>query len=44
MDWSVYVQAAGPADAPPLDEAVIDRFAVSLSDYSPVVTGAGAPE
>jgi len=44
MDWSVYVQAAGPADAPPLDEAAIDRFAVSLSGYSPAVTGAGAPE
>lgn len=44
MDWSVYVQAAGPADAPPLDEAAVDRFAKNLSHYSPVVTGASAPE
>jgi hypothetical protein len=44
MDWSVYVQAAGPADAPPLDEAAIDQFAVSLSGYSPAVTGAAAAE
>jgi hypothetical protein len=44
MDWSVYVQAAGPPDAPPLDEAAVDRFAENLSTYSPVVTGAGAPE
>jgi hypothetical protein len=44
MDWSVYVQAAGPADAAPLDEAAVDRFAENLRTYSPVVTGAVAPE
>jgi hypothetical protein len=44
MDWSVYVQAAGPANAPPVDEAAVERFAESLSTYSPAVTGAIAPE
>jgi hypothetical protein len=44
MDWSIYVQAAGPADAPPLDEDALELFAENLSAYSPAVTGAGAPE
>jgi hypothetical protein len=44
MDWSVYVQTAGPYDAPPLDEATVDQFAMNLSAYSPAVTGAAAPE
>jgi hypothetical protein len=44
MDWSVYVQTAGPTSAPPLDEAAVDRFATNLSAYSPAVSGAVAPE
>ncbi len=44
MDWSVYVEAAGPADAPPPDENALELFAEQLSAYSPAVTGAVAPE
>lgn len=44
MDWSVYVEAAGPADAPPLAENALDLFAEHLSAYSPAVTGSVAPE
>jgi hypothetical protein len=44
MDWSVYVQAAGPKGAPPLDEDALDLFVENLSAYSPAVTGAATPE
>jgi hypothetical protein len=44
MDWSVYVQAAGPSTDPPLDEAKVDRFATLLRTCSAAVTGAVAPE
>jgi hypothetical protein len=44
MDWSVYVQAAGPATDPPLDEIKVDRFATLLSACSAAVTGAVDPE
>jgi hypothetical protein len=44
MDWSVYVEAAGPADAPPLVEKALELFAEHLSVYSPAVSGAVAPE
>ena len=44
MDWSVYLEAAGPEGAPPLDEDAFDLFTTCLDAYSPAVTGAVAPE
>jgi hypothetical protein len=44
MDWSVYLEAAGPADAPPLDEDAVELFTTCLDTYSPAVTGAVTPE
>jgi hypothetical protein len=44
MDWSVYLEAAGPEDAPPLDEEAVELFTTCLDAYSPAVTGAITPE
>jgi hypothetical protein len=44
MDWSVYLEAAGPEGAPPLDEDAVELFTTCLDAYSPAVTGAVAPE
>lgn len=44
MDWSVYVEAAGPTDAPPLDEDAVELFTTCLDAYSPAVTGAASPD
>jgi hypothetical protein len=44
MDWSVYLEAAGPTDAPPLDEDAVELFTTCLDAYSPAVTGAASPD
>jgi hypothetical protein len=44
MDWSIYLEAAGPKDALPLDEDAVELFSTCLDAYSPAVTGAITPE
>jgi hypothetical protein len=44
MKYSVYVEAAGPNQAPPLTEDQLDAFGAGLASYSATVSGAILPQ